>query len=108
MKCPVSSRTWLKNLMLLLSLSSTQVLAHYPTLDCAKQAQLVHCKAGYSDGTAAQGAIIRLYSYDEELLFSAKADQHSEVSFVIPKTEYFISFNPGHDRPAEVDYIELD
>lgn len=88
--------------------ASTAAWAHYPTMDCQKQADGLRCQVGYSDGSSASGETVRLYSYDDELLHSLPADNRSQVNFPLVDGEFYISFNPGHDQPAEVDYIELE
>jgi len=88
--------------------ASAAAWAHYPTLDCQRGSEAVECRAGYSDGASASGEAVKLFSYDDELLHSLKADADSRVRFPLTEGEFYISFDPGHDQPAEVDYIELD
>lgn len=89
-------------------IASAAVWAHYPTMDCQRQAEGLECLVGYSDGSSASGERVKLYSYADELLHSQAADDSSRVHFPLIKGEFYISFDPGHDQPAEVDYIELE
>ncbi|MCV6590090.1 MAG: hypothetical protein OIF57_13865 [Marinobacterium sp.] len=87
--------------------TSTAAHAHYPTLDCQAATEVLVCKAGYSDGSSASGETVKVFSYDDELLYHQQTDAHSMVQFTYPQGEFYISFDPGHDQAAEVDYIEL-
>ena len=65
------------------------------------------CKVGYSDGTFASGAEVTMYSYDDEVLLTVKANGRSEARFTEPEGEFYIRFDAGHEEPAEFDYAEL-
>ncbi|ATL91981.1 MULTISPECIES: hypothetical protein [Aeromonas] len=81
--------------------------AHYPVMDCGREGAELVCKVGYSDGTFATGAEVVMYSYDDEVLATVKANGHSQARFTEPKGEFYIRFDAGHEDPAEFDYAEL-
>jgi len=97
-------RTGLSALLLLLPLGA---YAHYPVMDCGREGGELVCKVGYSDGTLASGAEVIMYSYDDEVLASVKADGRSQARFTEPQGEFYIRFDAGHEDPAEFDYAEL-
>lgn len=82
-------------------------LAHYPVMDCAREADGVECRVGYSDGSLASGAEVVMYSYDDEEIARAIADGYSKVHFAPSEQEFYIQFDAGHEQPAEFDYVEL-
>lgn len=86
---------------------SAPALAHYPVMDCQRDAGGVECRVGYSDGTLADGAEVVMYSYDDEVIARAVADAHSRVHFPWSEQEFYIQFDAGHEDPAEFDYVEL-
>ena len=92
-------------------LLSSKVHAHFPTLSCETKAgdkSTLHCLAGYSDASLASEAKLNVYSYDEELLSTLTTATDGTVSFAMPKGEFYIVFDPGHESPAEFDYAELE
>ncbi|MGY3915501.1 hypothetical protein [Aeromonas australiensis] len=97
-------RTGLFALFLLLPMVAS---AHYPVMDCGREGTELVCKVGYSDGTLASGAEVIMYSYDDEVLATVKADGHSHAHFIEPEGEFYIRFDAGHEDPAEFDYAEL-
>lgn len=90
---------------------SANVYAHYPTLSCKidqSDKTLLNCLAGYSDGSLAGEAELKVFSYEEELLFSIVSASDGSAKIKQPEGEYYIVFNPGHESPAEFDYAELE
>jgi len=90
---------------------SASVHAHYPTLGCKIDEvdnKLLNCVAGYSDGSLAGEVELKVFSYEEELLFSVTSSSDGSAIVKQPEGEYYIVFNPGHESPAEFDYAELE
>ncbi|KAA0875354.1 hypothetical protein [Nitrincola tapanii] len=87
---------------------TTQVAwSHYPYIDCEKAVDEVICQVGFSDGTDAVGAEVVMFSYDEEPLARATADDFSRATFTWQDQPFYIQFDAGHEDPAEYDYAEL-
>ena len=89
------------------ALLSSNVFAHYPTLDCQLAHKEVSCVAAYSDGSRAHGETVVVRSYDEELIANVTTDEQGELRLPQPKGEYYLMFDPGHEDPAEFDYAEF-
>lgn len=83
------------------------VFSHYPMMECIPKDQQVECRVGFSDGSKAIGKPVRVFDYDENLLQEYKADKRSLVLIDVPKGEFYIQFDSGHEFPVEVDYGEL-
>ena len=60
------------------------------------------------DASVAENAILKVYSYDDDLLQEVAASSGGFVSLTMPKGEFYIVFDPGHESPAEFDYAELE
>ena len=89
----------------------SKAFAHFPTLSCEINAQdntRLFCQAGYSDASLAGEVVLKVFSYDEELLTTVNTASDGSASLDIPQGEYFIVFDPGHESPAEFDYAELE
>lgn len=96
------------SLLLSGTLLSPLAWAHFPTLGCQKlDAEHLHCTAGYSDGSLAGKVQLKVFSYDEKLLASYDTATDGSAKVKIPTGEYFIVFDPGHESPAEFDYVEI-
>ncbi|RAU17528.1 hypothetical protein DN062_12615 [Nitrincola tibetensis] len=90
-----------------LAVCSLNAWAHYPYIDCQKTAQGVECEVGFSDGSDAIGSEVVMYTYDDDVIARAKADQFSKVHFDWSDEEFYIQFDAGHEDPAEYDYAEF-
>lgn len=93
------------------ALMTSAAYAHYPTLACNKDASdnsLITCEAGYSDASLAGEVELRVYSYDDELLDKVKTASDGSAQIKAPEMEFYIKFDPGHESPAEFDYVELN
>ena len=99
----------LKLFTLLLGLLSFVAQAHFPLLNCKLETKPnLSCIAGYSDASLAGKVTLQVFSYDDEALLSVTTASDGSVSFIPPKGEYYIVFDPGHESPAEFDYAELN
>jgi hypothetical protein len=99
----------LKFSFILLGLLSFAAQAHFPLLNCQFEAkQQLVCVAGYSDGSVSGTVTLTVYSYDEEKLSSVTTASDGSITLTPPKGEYYIVFDPGHESPAEFDYVELN
>lgn len=90
---------------------SVNVYAHYPTLSCKmvqSDKSLLNCIAGFSDGSLASKAVLKVFSYDEELHSTVISASDGSAHVKKPAGEYYIVFNPDHETPAEFDYAELE
>lgn len=95
--------------IVLTGLISFSALAHFPTLSCSKlNDKQLKCAAGFSDGQVPGKVELKVYDYDETLLAKYKTASDGSVKIPIPKGEFFIVFDPGHEAPAEFDYAELE
>lgn len=92
---------------LLMGLVAVPAQAHTPMLDCRMDGREIVCTPGFSDGSAAPGMEVRIYSYADEILQKGVADGQSRVRFVRPPGEFYIRFDPGHEAPAEFDHADL-
>lgn len=90
-----------------LSLLSTQVLAHFPILDCHAEQQQLVCQAGFSDGSVAHKEVVEVRDYQETLLQKVTTDTSGIIRMPMPEGEFYLVYNPGHEQPAEFDYVEL-
>jgi len=91
-------------------LLSSEAMAHFPTLSCEikpEKKDHLFCQAGYSDASLAGQVILKVYSYDDALLTEVTTASDGSVWIAIPKGEYYIVFDAGHESPAEFDYAEL-
>lgn len=93
--------------LLLLTAAPFCVWAHYPVMDCGRDGEDVICQVGFSDGSLAQGQKVTVYSYSDEKLMELTANGASIVRFLLPRGEFYIQFDAGHEDPAEFDYVEL-
>ena len=89
------------------SLNSTMSLAHYPLMNCEKNADTVRCETGFSDGTLTVTTQVTVLDYGDQVLLQLKTDEASAVQFSAPSGEYYIRFDSGHESPVEIDYDEL-
>ena len=95
--------------LLAAGLMSTSALAHYPIVSCKSLAEhKMECFTGFSDGSLADLAQIKVFDYDDNLLSTYKTSNKGVVSFNKPKGEFYILFDAGHEEPAEFDYSELE
>lgn len=98
---------WQQWLVLSCGLCSGFSFAHFPVMECQKQADHILCQAGYSDGSPASNETVRVFDYDDVLIDMGKTDQRSQVTLSIPSGDYYIVFDPGHEAPVEIDGVEL-
>ncbi|WP_158144702.1 hypothetical protein [Vibrio metschnikovii] len=98
---------WRQWLVLTSGLLSGLSWAHFPVMECQKQADHILCQAGYSDSSPAINETVRMFDYDDVLIEIGKTDQRSEVTFTVPNGDYYIVFDPGHEAPVEIDGVEL-
>ncbi|AUI88637.1 hypothetical protein BS333_20260 [Vibrio azureus] len=93
---------------LLLSTFSSQTLAHFPLMSCHIAQQKVLCEAGYSDGSTAVDYDVIMYDYDDNLIAKVATDKRSIAEFVLPKNDFYLVFDAGHENPVEVDVVEIE
>jgi hypothetical protein len=89
-------------------LNAGVALAHFPILDCERSGtERLRCFAQFSDGGVADRQELRLFGYDDKLRASYTTLSDGTVEIPLPKGEYYIVFDPGHDTAAEFDYAEV-
>ena len=101
---------WQRLLFAVVALFSSAAYAHFPTLTCnaaPTDAGVLVCYAGYSDASKGAFEVLKVFSYDDELLSTVKTDAKGTVTLPMPAGEFYIVFDPGHESPAEFDYAEL-
>jgi len=90
-----------------LLLSSSTAFAHYPLMHCIFRGGNIECEAGYSDGSKAIDYQVSMFDYDDNLIAKQKTDKRSIATFKKTRNEFYFVFDSGHERPVEVDSVEI-
>ena len=70
--------------------------AHSPVFDCyLENDDTVTCEGGFSDGTSAENAAVRVLDENGKVLLEGKIDAEGRFSFRKPDGEYHIVFDAG-------------
>lgn len=87
---------------------SAAVFAHAPLLDCNSEGEEIHCQGGFSDGSTAFGVDIKVFNYDDEVIFEGRLDEDSQISFDKPDGEFYVQFDGGPGHVIELDYADIE
>jgi hypothetical protein len=83
-------------------------LAHTPLCACYDNGDgSVTCEAGFSDGSSAAGARMRVVAEDGVLLLEGKMDEFSEFTFDKPSGAYIVVFDAGKGHVIEINGKEI-
>jgi len=101
-------RTLLLSSFLISSLLALPALAHSPHCQCKLDGEFIVCQGGFSDGTGAQGTLLDVISYDEEILLSSTLDEQSSIRFPRPDGDFYILMDAGPGHIVEIDWPEIE
>jgi hypothetical protein len=82
-----------------LLLCAPAALAHTPYMACfAEEQDTIVCYAEYSDGSSAEGTVIRVTTEDGKILYEGTFDPDGEYSFSKPRARFTVTMDggPGH------------
>lgn len=86
-----------------LTLVGTVAQAHSPVFSCSKGAQgSITCTGGFSDGSSAAGAAIRIVNMQDKVLVQAKLDAQGRYTFTPPSEGYHVVFDGGQNHQVSV------
>ena len=85
-----------------------QALAHTPLFSCYGGGDgTVICEGGFSDGSSAAGAAVRVVDEDGNVLTKGKMDEFSEFVFDAPDAPYKVIFDAGPGHEIEIQGEEI-
>lgn len=88
---------------LLLTLWCAGTMAHNPLFDCYdNQDGTITCEGGFSDGSSAQGIMVRVMDQQGKLLAEAPLDEDNSVSFERPTGNFSVVFTAGAEHSITV------
>lgn len=88
---------------------STMVLAHSPICECYDNGDdTVTCEGGFSDGSSAEGAPIKVFDLQGKLLLEGKMSARSEFSFTMPDGDFRVVFDAGEGHSVEIDSRDIE
>ena len=78
-------------------------LAHNAICDCYDNGDgTVTCEGGFSDGSSAAGAVVRVIDANDRILIDGKMDGDSSFTFPMPDHEYYVVFDAGAEHRVEI------
>ncbi|MGC4030037.1 MAG: hypothetical protein QM696_14335 [Steroidobacteraceae bacterium] len=85
------------------ALVGTVAQAHSPVFNCSKAAQgAITCTGGFSDGSSAAGAAVRIVDMQDKVLVNAKLDAQGRYTFKPPAQAYHVVFDGGKNHQVSV------
>ncbi|MFC7051223.1 hypothetical protein ACFQI3_00805 [Hansschlegelia quercus] len=84
-------------------LATTPAVADYPFCACRRQADAVFCRAGFSDGESAEGALLEVIADDGSRLQRLTFGPDSTLTFTPPSSGYYVLFDAGPGLTVEVE-----
>lgn len=88
-------------------LISELAAAHVPIARCALANGQVQCTAMYDDGSKAENVLMNVYSYNNEVLLSGKADRKGLFDFTPPRQPFYVLMDDGPGHVFEVDWRDI-
>lgn len=86
---------WLAPAAVVASLAAAQVYAHAPVFACTKENTMIHCEAGYSDGSSAAGRKVAVLDANHRVLFEGEVKADGTYEFTAPNGMFHVSFDGG-------------
>ncbi|MFO7839602.1 MAG: hypothetical protein R6X08_08915 [Desulfosalsimonadaceae bacterium] len=97
-------KVWTASAVLVLVLAAAAALAHTPLCSCWENGDgTVSCEGGFSDGSSAAGAAVRVVDENGKVLEEGSMDERGMFTFEKPEGPYKVILDAGPGHKVEVD-----
>lgn len=86
---------WLTSAAVATSLAAPYAYAHAPVFACTRENTMIHCEAGYSDGSSAAGRKVAVLDTNHRILFEGEVKADGTYEFTPPSGTFHVSFDGG-------------
>ncbi|MGE3840766.1 MAG: hypothetical protein AB7I50_04200 [Vicinamibacterales bacterium] len=97
-------RSYFVPVLVFVVLAARGASGHSPICECYdnKDDATVTCEGGFSDGTSAEGASIRVVDVRERVLVDGKMDKKGTFTFKRPDQEFRVVFTPDSSHVVTI------